>query len=228
MEIIEYINNKIEFNKSKIDFVNEKIDGRVCISDHLHVLLGLKSYMSENCKVYAETGTLWGGSICILLELDDDFKTHYIGIDLFDGYYGENVKKGVYNNCSIDINSDNHLEFTNNNIKKFNYKKNKVTLIKGSSYNIDTVNSVSMITDFIDLFFIDGDHSENGVLEDFFKYKDFISKGGFILFDNYNDPKWPGVKKGVDKIDFKKYNFEVIYSFGDGKSCGILLIQKKI
>lgn len=197
-------------NNNLLKYINDKIDGRICLTDYLHYLLSLKSYMGDKCKVYAETGTLWGGSIISLMNLHDNYTEKFIGIDLFTGYYHKPVKKDDFNKVSQDIDNSNHLEFTKNNIQKLNKYKKKFTLIKGSSYSNETVEKVKNITNTIDLLFIDGDHSENGVTQDFLKYKDFITKNGIIVFDNYGQPNvWEGVKRGVDKINFSQYGFEV-------------------
>lgn len=197
-------NNKI------LRYINIEIDGRVCFNSYLHYLLAIKSYMVNQCKVYAEIGTLWGGSIVSLMNLEDDFTETFIGIDLFTGYYDTPVKKNDFNNVSENIDDSNHLEFTTKNIEKLNKYGKKFHLVKGSSYSNETIEKVKKITDSIDLLFIDGDHTEYGVTQDFLKYKDFITKNGIIVFDNYSQPNtWEGVTKGVDKINFSEYGFEV-------------------
>ena len=208
-----------EKNKAKnimiLKDVNDKIDGRICIIfdgklDYIHNLLSLKSYMADKCKVYAEIGTLWGGSISSLMNLEDDYTEKFIGIDLFTGYYEKPVKKNDFNRVSQNIDSTNHLEFTKKNIENLNKYKKNFHLIKGSSYSNETVEKVKKVTKTIDLLFIDGDHSAHGVTQDFFKYKDFISKNGIIVFDNYGQPdNWIQLKKAVDKINFSQYGFEV-------------------
>ena len=218
--------NKDKHNKI-IEECNSKIDGRVCVSSWLHYLLSLKMYLGPKCKTYVETGTLWGGSISCLLMLDNmnnecNVNTEYVGIDLFEGYYGNDCKQNDWNKTSIDINSENHLQHTTNNISKFNKNNNKVTLIKGSSYDENTVNEFKEKYDCIDLLFIDGDHSKEGVIKDFMNYQYFINKNGFILFDNYDQPTlWPGVKEGLDCIDFNEFGFIVIGQLGYS-----LLVQK--
>jgi len=206
----EFANKNKNKNNTLLKHINTEIDGRICLTDYLHYLLSMKLYMGKKCKVYAEIGTLWGGSISSLMNLEDNYTEKFIGIDFFTGYYKKPVKKNDFNKVSINIDDTNHLEFTKKNIKKLNkYNKNFI-LIKGSSYSIETIEKVKKITNSIDLLFIDGDHSEHGVTQDFLKYKDFVTKNGIIVFDNYGQPNhWEGVKKGVDKINFGEYGFEV-------------------
>ena len=62
------------------------------------------------------------------------------------------------------------------------------------------------ITEPIDLLFIDGDHSYEGVKQDFTNYTKYVKSGGFILIDDYHKKYWPGIKKFVDNdIDTNKF-----------------------
>lgn len=220
--ILEYLKTKSDIDSTNeiINHINENINGRVCMSKHLYCLYLIGKYMGDECKTYAEIGTLWGGSLSLMLQLTGN--RTYIGIDLFEGYYGKKVFKNDWNGCNQNIDGDNHVDFTRSNVESFNKYNQKHHLIKGSSYEEETVQKVREITKSIDLLFIDGDHSEVGVTKDFIKYKDFISDEGYILFDNYGDPNnWVGVKIGLDKIDFPKHGFKIIDQIGYS-----LLIQK--
>ena len=104
-------------------------------------------------------------------------------------------------------------------INKFNKKNNEIIFIKGSSYDDKTVEEFKTHIDNIDLLFIDGDHSEKGVTLDFLKYNSFLNKEGYIVFDNYDDPSWKGVKIGVDKLNLETFGFKKIGQIG-------LIIQK--
>ena len=44
----------------------------------------------------------------------------------------------------------------------------------------------------------DGDHSYAGVKADFVNYLSAVKRGGYIIFDDYDAPEWPGVKEFVD------------------------------
>ena len=186
--------------------------------------------MGDNCKNYVEIGTLWGGSICSLLNLNNT-STTYTGIDLFLGYYGselteENILNALseaskkhllweFNNVgNVKITIDNHKSFVDHTIKMYNSNKNKINLIQGSSYSDSTLAMFKKLVNKIDLLFIDGDHSIEVVQKDFMKYNEFININGIIIFDNYGDPNWTGVKTGVDSIDFGKYNFKTVGQFG--------------
>lgn len=194
--------------------INKEIDGRVCVTDHLYFLLSLKNWMAERCSVYVETGTLWGGSLALAMR--SEYPSTFIGIDLFKGYYGKTVYKNDWNRYSEVVTDKNHLQFTTNNIERLNIYNHPYHLVKGSSYDKDVVNKVRSLVSHIDILFIDGDHSEEGVLGDFNSYKDMISPGGFILFDNYaqRPNMWPGVESAIKKIDFNKEGFTILKKIG--------------
>ena len=46
---------------------------------------------------------------------------------------------------------------------------------------------------------IDGDHSDFGVNHDFYNYRHLVKRGGYIIFDDYGNPNWPGLTDFVDK-----------------------------
>ena len=60
---------------------------------------------------------------------------------------------------------------------------NYIVEIKGNSRDIDTINKLNnFLNDKVDMLFIDGDHSYDGVKTDYFNYKGFVRDKGFIVF----------------------------------------------
>lgn len=55
---------------------------------------------------------------------------------------------------------------------------------------------------------IDGNHSYNHVLEDIKIWKPKVMSGGILLGHDYDEPKFPGVKKAVDEIFGNKVTIE--------------------
>lgn len=204
--------------------VNSEIDGRVCVSDWLYYIMSLFNYVKNDVNVYAEIGSLWGGSASMILNLANP-NTEIFCIDLFNGYYNKPTLPNDWNGCSIAINGNNHLNFVKKNLDKFNVNNNTIHYLKGSSYDEKTVSIFKSYKKNIDFLFIDGDHSEQGVVNDFMIYKEFISNHGIICFDNYGGSAWPGVKKGLDKLNFADIGFHIIGVFS-GKESGCLIIQK--
>lgn len=50
------------------------------------------------------------------------------------------------------------------------------------------------------LIFVDGDHTYSGVMSDYHNFEPLLSSGGFMVFDDYRNPSWPGVGRAVDTI----------------------------
>lgn len=204
--------------------VNSEIDGRICVSDWLYYIMSLFNYVKNDVNVYAEIGSLWGGSASMILNLANP-NTEIFCIDLFNGYYNKPTLPNDWNGCSIAINGNNHLNFVKKNLNKFNVNNNTIHYLKGSSYDEKTVSIFKSYKKNIDFLFIDGDHSEQGVVNDFMIYKEFMRNHGIICFDNYGGSAWPGVKKGLDKLNFADNGFHIIGVFS-GKESGCLIIQK--
>lgn len=215
-----YCSNEKKNMNQLFNNVNKNMHGRVCLSDWLYYIMSLFKLVKDDVKVYAETGTLWGGSAAIILKLANA-DTELFCIDLFDGYY----KKPIDPVTKLQINDDNHLDYVKQNLNKFNNNKNNINYLKGSSYDVKTVSTFKSYKKSIDFLFIDGDHSEHGVVSDFMMYKEFISSNGIICFDNYGGTAWPGVKTGLDKLNFVEQGFNKIGEFS-GKDSGCLIIQR--
>lgn len=52
----------------------------------------------------------------------------------------------------------------------------------------------------LDMIFIDGDHSYEGVKSDILSWTPFLKHGGFILFHDYDEPTSPGVCRAVNEL----------------------------
>jgi hypothetical protein len=184
----------------------ENVDmiGCICNSPNIRRLKELKDEMGYKCKVYCETGVLYGGSM--ILQMQSNIPCKFIGIDLFTGYYNSSYDP----HRKVDL--TNHLNIAMENIRKNNKYQQAFQLIKGDSKNIEVCNQVK---DNIDFLFIDGDHSTMGVRKDFLNLKYKVNKGGLIVFDNYNDSSWPDVKPEADRI-YEIYNddFKIKETFG--------------
>ena len=166
---------------------------------HYHILYDIAETFGNNKINYLEIGAYAGGSSCLMLQR---LNTTVISIDL-----GEPIPKGQV--------FENVINYKNNN----NYYK----YIQGNSQVVETKNEViealsnSRILGYsnkIDVLFIDGDHSFNGVVADFNMYSDLVSIGGYIIFDDYRDDVHsPDVKKVVDSLIPSLLDYEIIGTF---------------
>lgn len=208
--IINTLDMPLEYHKKKeinslMAMINAAIQGRVCTSKHLHGLYLIKKFMGSSCKVYVETGSLFGGSLCLVMQ--DALPCTFVGIDLFDGYYGK--KNDPISRTRVT------LEKTRENIDMLNVHRHPYHLLQGSSYAQATIEKFRQLNMAIDLLFIDGDHSYQGVINDYVAYKDFMNPDGFIIFDNYGQPNaWEEVETAVSDIPFEKDGFQEIGQYG--------------
>lgn len=156
---------------------------------HYHILYDLPIRSNGN---YVEIGCYAGGSACLMLQRD-------------------NVN--VY---SIDLGYPFSKEIVLQNIEKFNVKKNNFNYILGNSHSQDTLEKLKKYITEIDILFIDGDHSFEGVVKDFTLYQDMVISGGFIVFDDYNDHEHsPQVNPAVNYIIENIKDYEVIGSIAN-------------
>lgn len=152
---------------------------------HYHILYDLPLHREHS--VYVEIGCYAGGSACLMLQRD-------------------NIQV-----VSIDLGTPVSEEVVLENVKKLNYKKNSFTYLKGNSQSKDMVRRLQNTVSDIDILFIDGDHSKEGVMNDFLLYQEMVVPGGFIVFDDYNDPiHSPEVNQAVNIIVKNFLQYEAI------------------
>ncbi len=53
----------------------------------------------------------------------------------------------------------------------------------------------------VDFCFIDGDHTEEGIIGDIQAWARHVKPGGIIAFHDYGSPNWPAVAANVDKME---------------------------
>lgn len=163
---------------------------------HYHVLYDIANTFGEGKINYVEIGAYAGASSCLMMQR---LNTAIISIDL-----GEPMPKSV----------------VLKNVLNYKYNNNYYKYIQGNSQLIETksqviealINSTSFgYENGIDILFIDGDHSFNGVLADFEMYRDLVNIGGYVIFDDYNDTAYsPEVKQAVDSLLPSLKEYEVI------------------
>ncbi len=145
---------------------------------HYHILYDIaNSYPTDYKLNYVEIGCYAGGSACLLLQRENT------------------------NVFSIDLGNPINPDIVKQNVNKLNKHNNNYNYIKGSSHDLKTFNKLRECVDEIDILFIDGDHSYDGVILDFEMYSKLVKSGGYIIFDDYNDYQYsPQVKPAVDNI----------------------------
>jgi precorrin-6B methylase 2 len=139
-----------------------------------HLLLDIAmTYPSDYEVVYVEIGCLNSTSACLMLQRPN---TMVVSIDL-----------------GVPVSEKTVQE----NARLFNKFKNKFYYIQGNSQIPETREKLKKITSKIDILFIDGSHQYQAVVDDFYNYCVMILKGGFIVFDDYNNDT---VRKAIHDI----------------------------
>lgn len=113
-----------------------------------------------------EIGTAGGGTLFIWSRISrEDAKI--ISIDLPGGSFG-----GGYSRWRIPL------------YRSFTREGQKLYLLRRDSHSIETLDIVKKILDKdrLDMLFIDGDHSYEGVKKDFEMYSPLVREGGIIAF----------------------------------------------
>lgn len=173
--------NKITVTKKSIDIldhISKKMTGST-FHHHYHINYDIRSNF-EKPATYVEIGAYSGASACLMLS--HEMETNVISIDI-----GTPIPK----------------EIVFENVSRFRKESNSFKYIEGDSTKEETVSKLlqELGDTQIDILFIDGDHSYNGVIRDFELYSKYVSNGGYIIFDDYLDKEYsPDVKLAVDDI----------------------------
>ncbi|MBD3262475.1 MAG: hypothetical protein GF334_12555 [Candidatus Altiarchaeales archaeon] len=209
------LKDKVAFSKqtlcqerSRIQGLFDFLKGRACLGDQFGVLLSLREFLKNKCKVYGEIGTYHGASLIAGIQRKEPCT--FVGIDIFDGRFYDR-------DSEVPVTVDTVKE----NVDRCNKHGHPYFLVEGNSHDIETLNKVKALGLTFNLFLIDGDHSEDGAREDFEMYSPLISPGGFLVFDDYGIDAWPGVKAAVDSISFEEKGF---YMHG---ACGTTFVVQK-
>lgn len=151
---------------------------------HYHILYDLPVTGSVT---YLEIGCYAGASAILMLQKPD---TTVISIDLGRPISKDQVLANVANN---------------------NPHNNAFHYIENSSHAPETKQQVLDLVDSVDILFIDGDHSYNAVIKDFYMYESLVKSSGYVVFDDYNDLyHCPEVKSAVDFLVEQTSNYSVI------------------
>jgi len=169
---------------SRINYIINNMEDKTS-HNHYHIIYDICNSIENNDITYVEIGSYAGGSASLM-------STH------------SKVKKVI----SIDIAgpSMNHnwhktMDICIRNVEKFKHSKCFYKYIEGDSALQTTIQKLKEVVSEIDILFIDGNHNYNYVINDFNNYKDFVKKGGYIIFDDYMDFQYsPEVHSAVNYV----------------------------
>jgi hypothetical protein len=207
--------------------IENKIDGRIAgdIEDYIFNYFLQKhtaSIQAENTDLqHIEIGTLFGGSLILALLACKEANSNHtvLGIDPLDGYYRMDRLRGKETDIITDIPITREILTTN--LKRFGFNPDKYHFLQ--KYSTDPsiqqdVRTLSIIT-----LFIDGDHSYDGIKNDWELFNPHVIPGGYVLIDNYNDHLWPEVSDYIHQEVLPFTNeWEVLFILNRS-----LLLQKR-
>ncbi len=179
-------------SKNLVEEIVSQMKGKT-FHHHFHILYDIISSIEKENINYLEIGSYCGASGSLVLSHNK--KINAVLIDKF---------------------SEAPIELVESNLNFFKNDESTYELIVGNSQEQETIMQTKNIARKYDLFYIDGDHSFNGCLNDFLNYCDLVNKGGYIVFDDYHDFEYsPQVKHAVDFIvsELLYSQFEVIGYF---------------
>ena len=128
-------------------------------------------------------------------------------IDPFEGYYGQ--ERDSITRLPVEE------KIFWSNIERFGFSKDMVEVKKGYSGNENILRQVKNYR--ILSLLIDGDHSYQGVKNDWINYSPLVVTGGYVLIDDYNNHAWPEVSDFVNReiLSYLSGRWEVVLVFGN-------------
>jgi predicted O-methyltransferase YrrM len=156
----------------------------------------LKILKKKKPKYILEIGTAFGGTLFLFTRIASNC-AKIISIDLPGGNFG-----GGYLKTRMKL----YKEFALNN--------QKIYLIRKNSHKKETLEEIKNILagNKLDFLFIDGDHTYEGIKEDFRLYSKIVKKGGIIALHDIVNSDIKGVEVSVfwDEIKSKYKTIEII------------------
>lgn len=184
---------QLHYMAHQICIVEERCEGRLATTIQAAVLRVLVLLSLQTRKVeMLEIGTLFGvAPISLYLAARRSLCDLNITIiDPLSGYYD----KGIFDEqTGVPVTKETLLSnFTANGLPATNYR-----IIQELSTASKAVEAASERK--YDYLLIDGDHSLEGVSNDFQLYNSMVRKGGFLIIDDYGSKGWPAIKPYVDE-----------------------------
>jgi autotransporter strand-loop-strand O-heptosyltransferase len=170
------------------------------VQNHKEILEAAEFFKSLDVTNFMEIGTDQGGSFAIWSKLSNDGIR--ISVDMPHGQFG----RSDYD----EYERDEYLKSLGSN----------VTMLWGSSHDYTMLEEVESVLsgELLDFLFIDGDHTYDGVKQDYEMYRHLVKPGGWIGFHDTKDTEfhrnancrvdqlWSELK-GI-KMDFIDYRSE--------------------
>ena len=184
--------NHLRYLANRVLNVEKNMRGRIASTVATQVLRNLCLLSQDKPELRVlEVGVLFGGATLCFWDVGYGRRrsVHFTLADFFDGYYdrgfdpltGEVISEAV----------------VTQNLHQSGLRAEDYQLVKGDSTDPSLV--AELATQHYDLLLIDGDHSFEGVSQDYANFGGLVRPGGLILIDDYENPSWPGVTRFVDE-----------------------------
>jgi predicted O-methyltransferase YrrM len=173
--LINYLTDEI------IKLLNYEFKQIFSIKSHLTIKERIKLYvLSKGKNTILEIGSYLGASACCF---GAALKKSRIGkLFCIDTWNNDAMSEGYW---------DTHAEFTKNTVPFAEF------IIPVRGFSTEVVEQVESHVTQLDLLFIDGDHSYEGVKADWEAYKHFLKPGSIVVFHDWG---WAeGVKRVVEE-----------------------------
>lgn len=157
-------------NQSRIEEVLDQAYSLYMPQERAEISMLAKFVENLKPKVTVEIGTKYGGTFMIWCEICPGYK---ISVDLVEGIHG-----GV-----------SREDTEKRNLMFYNKYPDQCHFIEGNSHDSTTYDQLVKALDGrgIDFLFIDGDHTYEGVKQDYEMYSPLVNNGGYIAFHDIND-----------------------------------------
>lgn len=171
--------------------------------------------INTDCLDVLEVGVLFGiNSICMYKLCNSELRRkHFTLIDPLHGYYRPGEK-----DCLTKLEVDRKI--LDENLSRANLNLNEISIIQGLSNAPEVVEKAS--DKRYQVIFVDGDHSYEGVKQDYEIYGPLVADNGYLIFDNYNDGTSPGVDRFINELRNTNSIFKMI-----GTSWRTIVFQRK-
>ncbi len=184
----------LRYLQQRISQVESLCQGRLAsnVQDAILRLLVARAVGGDELRVL-EIGTLFGVNAIVIHDSASCLfrRVSVAVIDPLDGYYGA---ENLDTNTGLCVTRD----ILQRNFDRLMIPPTDYRIIQEYSTSPAAVEQASQQE--YDLLFIDGDHSYEGVKMDFELYSPLLKQGGYLVFDDYQAPSWPGVQRAVDEI----------------------------
>lgn len=190
---LDMTTNSLAYAADLICGVEARSVGRLAsgIQDAVLRSLVARASAQDDRLSYLEIGSLFGVNMCTVYELTryELASVHMSSIDPLDSYY--NQAKDVLTGMPISE------AIVKRNLQQSDIPQADYRLIKHLSTEDAALKAASSAS--YHCLLIDGDHSYDGVKNDFDLFSGLLRDGGYLIVDDYGAKEWPDVTRFVDE-----------------------------